>query len=285
MGEWAKPDNFFAIFRLTELRYANEFIENGTIKFNTPQSWIDYYNKFGAGRGDQYEGTLAFCNIDDVNRYFELRDKYSSKNVMNNKSRQISYDFAGNRILFKDKRALGLPCFCFYTLKHRIFSCSDLLGDQKITAEIPPSYFRDFSNNLTQEENSKLDKDQQQAIIFIKDYEKFKSRMFKALITLGFEEKEIIINHVVYYDYNKYGKNSWLDFGKNYPEELFIKEKYFIDQSETRIVINSKKKDLVEKLIMNTINIGNMMDIAEVTDKYLYDGMKIEGTVNICEED
>jgi len=28
-----------------------------------------------------------------------------------------------------------------------------------------------------------------------------------------------------------------------------------------------------------------MMDIAEVTDKYLYDGMKIEGTVNICEED
>ncbi|MNW33000.1 hypothetical protein D3C74_99540 [compost metagenome] len=51
MGEWAKPNNFSAAFRLTSSKYADAFVDTGSIKFNTPQSWIDYSKKYGDGRG------------------------------------------------------------------------------------------------------------------------------------------------------------------------------------------------------------------------------------------
>ena len=51
MGVWANPDHFTAVFRLTSSKYAEVFIDKGSIKFNEPQSWIDYSKKYGNGRG------------------------------------------------------------------------------------------------------------------------------------------------------------------------------------------------------------------------------------------
>ena len=83
MGEWARPNDFFVACRLTSSKYADSFLDTGSIKFNTPQSWIDYSKKYGDGRGDGYEGTLVFCKTFLHNiakkKYTPLRLKFFSK--------------------------------------------------------------------------------------------------------------------------------------------------------------------------------------------------------------
>lgn len=147
MGEWAKPNNFSAVLRLTSSKYADLFLDTGSIKFNTPQSWIDYSKKYGDGRGDGYEGTLAFCDSIDVECITDLIQKYESSGILNPNSRPLHKEICGKRLFLKDKRSLMLPCFCVYIMKNSLFSCPDCAGKHRVTADIPASYFRDFSDN------------------------------------------------------------------------------------------------------------------------------------------
>lgn len=116
MGEWAKPNNFSAVFRLTSSKYADSFIETGSIKFNNPQSWIDYSQEYGDGRGDRNEGTLAFCDSLDLERRSELTQKYESS-ILNPNTRPLHKEICERRLFLKDKRSLKLPCFCVLVLE------------------------------------------------------------------------------------------------------------------------------------------------------------------------
>src|SRR5690625_6076126 len=122
MGEWAKPNDFSIVCRLTSSKYADSFLDTGSIKFNTPQSWIDYSKTYGDGRGDVYEGTLAFCGSLDVERISELIGKYESGCVLNPNSRPLLKEVSGERLFLKDERSLKLPCFCVYIIKNSLFS-------------------------------------------------------------------------------------------------------------------------------------------------------------------
>ena len=149
MGLWANPDHFTAVFRLTSSKYADDFIDKGSIKFNEPQSWIDYSQKYGNGRGDGYEGTIAFCDVLDYRKAIELNQKYNSTCILNPNLRPLTKKAIGRRLLLKDKRSLQLPCFCFYIMKHSLFPCPDNTGKHSVSALISASYFRDFSDNLS----------------------------------------------------------------------------------------------------------------------------------------
>ena len=111
MGEWARPNDFFVACRLTSSKYADSFLDTGSIKFNTPQSWIDYSKKYGNGRWDGYEGTLAFCDSFDFERMSELTGKYESSCVLNPNTRPLHKEIREGRLFLKDKRSLKLPCF------------------------------------------------------------------------------------------------------------------------------------------------------------------------------
>lgn len=50
--KWANPDEFTLAMRCTTVNYANKFIEEGSIKFNTSDSWVKYAITNGEGRGD-----------------------------------------------------------------------------------------------------------------------------------------------------------------------------------------------------------------------------------------
>ena len=39
---WQFPNNILSAFRCTEVQYANEFLKNGSIKFNSPNNWVKY---------------------------------------------------------------------------------------------------------------------------------------------------------------------------------------------------------------------------------------------------
>lgn len=280
MGEWAKPNDFSIVCRLTSSKYADSFLDTGSIKFNTPQSWIDYSKKYGDGRGDGYEGTLAFCGSLDVERISELIGKYESGCVLNPNSRPLLKEVSGERLFLKDERSLKLPCFCVYIMKNSLFPCPDSAGKHKVTAEIPASYFRDFSDNLLPDEVEKLPLEDQPALITIFNFNEFKNRLYKALRKLGLEDTEILLRDVSYFDFEKYGPNGWIDFGKTYPEELLVKNIRFAEQSEARVIIKTMKKEIIKRLIDAPIELGCMRDISQVHKGYLDQGVFVEMIVD-----
>lgn len=71
--KWENPNAFFLTIRCMEKRYADSFIDHGCLKFNTPRSWEEYAEE---GRGDVYEGTLAFYSKTYPFQGL-LKDKYS----------------------------------------------------------------------------------------------------------------------------------------------------------------------------------------------------------------
>jgi hypothetical protein len=259
-------------------------MEKGSIKFNTPQSWVDYSKAHGTGRGDTYEGTIAFCNIFDIAHIVELNQKYSSDNILSENNRSLITEGFGQRLLFKDNRSLQLPCFCVYIMKHSLFSCPDSVGKHKITADIPASYFRDFSDNSTPEDIRKLPLADQPALIIISNFNEFKKRLHNTLSKLGLEESEILIEGVSYFNFEAYGFEGWMDFNQKYPKELFVKSTRFDKQSEARIIIKTTNSEIIKRLHDAPIELGCMNDIAQVHKGYLYEGMHVEMIVDICEE-
>ena len=74
---WGNPDAFSMVLRCTKMRYARTFLNCGQIKFSTPSSWVEYEEKYGDGRGDRLEGTMATFNIWDFENSLPILRKYS----------------------------------------------------------------------------------------------------------------------------------------------------------------------------------------------------------------
>ena len=113
--------------------------------------------------------------------------------------------------------------------------------------------------------------------IIIKNPNLFFEKLRAALLKLGFHQSDIRIGPIEYINkdvpYNVTGAIG---------TELFIKDKRFINQSEVRIVINSKNKVAMNRLnaANNIINIGNLIEITEIHEYYL-EYMIIEKIDNI----
>lgn len=59
MGEWARPNDFFVACRLTSSKYADSFLDTGSIKFNTPNRGLIIPKNMGmAGEMDMKEHWL-----------------------------------------------------------------------------------------------------------------------------------------------------------------------------------------------------------------------------------
>ena len=175
--QWKFPDNFLAAFRCTEVRYAESFIENGIIKFNTPNSWVKYAKEQTEGRGDLLEGTIAAYSNNDIASMIKLNNEYSKYDLIR--------EFVKDKVYLKLKRSMELPCYCFYRLKMDMFQCPGAIGENTIECEIPAKYFRDFSNQMSVEQINTLPPDQRPSIIMIENYNEFQNRVMKALQSLG----------------------------------------------------------------------------------------------------
>lgn len=283
MGDWINPNENVLRIRMTEARFADDFIKYGRIKFSTPQSWIDYSKKHGDGRGDFYEGTLAFCHMYDIEEIVELDKKYDSDNILSANKRPLAKSLYNTRLLYKDERALSLPCYCLYILRIDAFSNPKGIGKQKLTASIDGSYFRDFVDNQTVSQVEARPEGQKPALIIISDFGSFKKRLIETLSGIGVSESDILIQYVAYFDFDKYGDNGWYDFQQQYPKELFIKNKRFDKQSEGRIIINNRKPEVLQRL-QETIDLGCMDDIASVYKGYFPDGITIELSATVFQQ-
>ena len=277
MEEWAKPNDFTVVFRLTTKKYAELFLSEGSVKFSTPQTWIEYANE---GRGDRFEGTFSFAHVQEPDSVMNLKRKYDPTDMLSPLKRPICIENIDDRICFKDTRSLVLPCYCFYILKHSMFECPSKAGKHRISATVPASYFRDFADDMLPEDVLTKNIEDRPSLIAIHDFDKFRERLYNALRKLGLRDSEILMNTVNYHDFEKYGSTGWMDFNTKFPYELFIERKRFEGQSEARVVVNTSDKEIIKKLDKPLL-LGSMTDIAKTVDNYLYDGLDVEMTVTI----
>lgn len=264
--EWEKPNNFFAILRCSNVKYANDLINSGTIMFNCARVWADMERKSGQGQGDLHEGIFASCHpleIDSVLSYMQQYDDVES-------------EFDGKLVHFKRKSVMEMPAYCFYMLKQSLFNCSGKEGIQTLTAEIPGRYFQDFAAKMTKEQVMALDEEKRPALVAISDSDKFINMVKSKLISMGIKESEILVQVITYID----KQNPFYSLLES-PRELFIKDNSFSYQSEGRIVINTRNKSLINRLVGIPIEIGSIKEFSQKSDTYLEQGVLIQMTADV----
>lgn len=271
--QWLNPNSFSLCFRISEEKYAEAFLERGSIKFGTPQKWVDYARTKGTGRGDLFEGATAGFHCLDIEHYSDLQNKYPAD--------QIScLEFDGT-IYVKRTLAMNIPCFCVYVLKNSMFPCPSQDGQNVLCTQIGSKLFTDFAGDITEEKFQSAPKGDRPSIIVIENFAELQNRLESHLLGMGIKKEEIIVNLVHYHDFHMHGKQSWFDLMKPFPHELFLKDAKFAYQSECRFVINSKNDNAMDILRNSVIEIGSLIDIGKIIYDYPYKGMTIDLHTNV----
>ena len=267
-SSWKNPNDLILVLRCTTLEFAKDLVNLGQIKFSTPKSWEQYGKQ---GRGDIYEGTLAYSSKFYPSQYEKLIAKYSNT---------CTYELP-NRILIKNRRDMQLPCICFYGLKTDAFPPPQNEGRNRISTYIDAIYFRDFADNASPAEIAALPPKKQPAIAVIKDWAEFVRRLKAKLNSIGVPDECILVSPVQYFDFTPYSTDdSWVDLNCTPPKELFVKSKQdFEYQNELRIVIDTDDPTILD-LLSNPIEIGNLSDIAAVAEGYHPEGIEVTATFN-----
>ena len=267
-SSWKNPNDLILVLRCTTLEFAKDLVNLGQIKFSTPKSWEQYGKQ---GRGDIYEGTLAYSSKFYPSQYEKLIAKYSNT---------CTYELP-NRILIKNRRDMQLPCICFYGLKTDAFPPPQNEGRNRISTYIDAKYFRDFADNASPAEIAALPPKKQPAIAVIKDWAEFVRRLKAKLNSIGVPDECILVSPVQYFDFTPYSTDdSWVDLNCTPPKELFVKSKQdFESQNELRIVIDTDDPTILD-LLSNPIEIGNLSDIAAVAEGYHPEGIEVTATFN-----
>ncbi|EOC99367.1 hypothetical protein [Caldisalinibacter kiritimatiensis] len=248
------------LFRCTEKKYANSFCTKGTIKLNTPRTWVQHAKDVGLGRGDLLEGAFCSYAIKDIQSFLKFR------NLRNN----LESEFQNGLTYLRSANVIDLPTFCLYGLYDSSFK-ERYFNETKRWAKVSYvkiDYFRDFYKYESREAINLLKEEEQPVFIIIKSPNEFFRRILKFFESIGISNKEILIKPVDYID-----KQQPYLFRGPAPYELFIKDKRFINQSELRIVLNTQNNKVLKGLEEDNfiINIGDLSDITEIHPYYLED--------------
>lgn len=243
-------------------------LEQGVLCFSCAETWANITN---IGQGDPDEGMFARLPRED-SRIAEYEKMYRN-NLLKVEN--------GEFVDLKLKTVMRLPAFCFYSLKIRDVECELKEGVQRVSSTLPADIFKDFANGKTKSEIQLLPQGEQPAFIAVYDTEQFKYSIVKALLNLGVKQNDILPHHVTYVD----RQNREFISQALQPNELFIKDKAFEYQNETRIVVNSRShrlKSLDKPLI---VQIGDMRNFAKICEGYFTDGIRIDYNIDLIRVD
>lgn len=247
------------LFRCTQKKYANDFLK-GKFRFNQPKAWIKIENDGNKGQGDSLEGVCLATNKDDNSEFI--------KNMKKNES--FEWFIKNDMTYFRNKKTIELFCFCLYGLNSNMFTNidDDRFGKEHFIAKVEKEYFSAFAGNITEEDYFKMGENDRPVLLFIQNPHLFFERIRTFFVNLGVPKEDIIISPVEYIDLEKNFVNMVPK-----PYELLLKDSYFSNQSEIRIIINSTSEKLINymKTNNNIIDIGSIEDIVSIYDNYFHD--------------
>ena len=244
---YVKPRNVFnfnfstiLLFRCTKRKYAESFVK-GKIFFNQPKNWIQIEKDGNKGQGDVLEGTFLSAKENDNSNFIKKLKKDSN----------LTHFYENGFVYFRRKKIEELYSICFYGLKDNSFTQKNIEKDGKAhyISRVENSYFTDFSNNITELDYESIEDNEKPVVMFINNPHKLFERVRDALKKIGLSEDEIIISPVEYID-KKVVSISAIP----YPKELLLKDNYYSQQSEIRIIINSSN-DKFMKYMKDKYNI------------------------------
>ena len=172
----------------------------------------------------------------------------------------------------------------YMSLRNSILRSGDILvvksidrfGKEHYYSRIDKGYFSSFSNRVTKEKYNREDENRD-VVIFINNPHLFFEKIRQFFIKLGVGKDNIIISPVQYV--NRQENSVSL---VPYSHELLLKDNYYSNQSEIRIIINSNSDELIQYMNDNNniIDIGDISDIVDIYD-YYFDDLILEKNGNI----
>lgn len=259
--------------RCAKTEYNSNLLTNGSIKFNTPQKWVNDGKEKGDGRGDVEEGMFAKCHESDK----------VTLQILNNKFKipcdEIIVETINHIVYFRRKETMNLPAYCLYYGDLDLFNIKKT-GWQIAKGNITERYFKDFSDNEEQHTNY-LPDDEKSSFVLITDFPKFKERLVKKLLEMGILENELIVEPIYYYNFKINHYLRWFEIDSQAPRELLYKDKKFRHQNEIRFIVNSKNENAMNILRNEVINIGSIADIAQFHQGDFKKGVEVNLKINI----
>ena len=248
-GIWDESVKYFEFMRFTSQKYAKAFIENGSIRFGTPNEWVAYAKKPGM-RGDKKEGTLLSIPENQSYSVAEINRLYGGDGA-------VIQNHENGKLVFRNKRHMDLPGFCFYLLKNKI-------EDEAVEMEqhVSGKMFTDFTKEQSTEDISKLAEEDKPAVIMIYRHDVFLERLERVLFNLGVKKDEIYFSQIKYYEIDNGSISGYRPL-----MELFCKDEPYSYQEEGRIIVNTKDIKVLKRL-RKPISLGNMSDVANLVNWY-----------------
>lgn len=246
------------LFRCTTKKYANDF-QKGRFRFNQPEYWIKEGEKGNIGLGDSLEGIFLTTNSNDNSEFINNLKKNDD----------CEYFTKGCKLYFRKKSIKKLYCFCLYGLNDDSFKekSIDCFGKEHYYSRVDKDYFTSFSRSITKENYNREDEDRN-VVVFINNPHIFFEKIRQFFINLGVSNENVIISPIQYVNHQE--TSCYL---VPYPNELLLKDNYYSNQSEVRIIINSTNSKLIQymKDNNNIIDIGDISDIVDIYDYYFED--------------
>ena len=255
------PEHTYWFVRCLEYKYAKAFIEKGSMKFASLSDWC---KPDGTSRGDILEGVYAsqrgFSPALDAFLKSLRRDSFTFK--------ECGFSF------YKSEEIISFRAHCLYGLNSNNMHMQDVRSQDhqyhqvgKVTKE----YFHNLFPEVKREEYDRLEPDDRPAVLLIRpDF--FIDYVVSGLMAKGVKREEILIRPVSYWDY--YRKPFII--GKD-AEELFSKHISYEEQSEVRIVVDTRRQ-AVRNLFDNNgvIELGQVDDSMATISDFYFDDIVVE---------
>lgn len=251
------PEHTYWFIRCLEYKFAKAFIEKGSMKFACLSDWC---KPDGTSRGDILEGVYA-----------SQRGFNSALDSFLTSLRKEVFSFEeGGFTFYKSKEIISYRAHCLYGLNSNNMHMQDVRSQDhqyhqvgKVTKE----YFHNLFPDVKREDYDRLKPDDRPSVLLIRP-DAFIDYVASKLMGKGVKREEILISPVSYEDY--YRKPFII--GKD-PEELFSKHIFYDEQSEVRIVVDTRRQEVRNLFDKNgIIELGPVEEsIATISDFYFED--------------
>ena len=255
------PEQTHLFLRCLELKYAKAFIEKGSMKFSNPSDW---------------------CKPDKTSRGDILKGSYASQRGFNAEMDRFLRGLRNNPVVVKkkgftfyqSKDVMSYRAHCLYGLHNNSVHMQEQRSQDHqyhLGGQITKEYFRKLFPDVKEREIDSLEPKDRPAVLFIRP-DDFVNFVTTKLMERGVKEDEIIIWPVSYMDY----------FYKPFiigsePEELFSKHISYSEQSEVRIVINTRRKEVSDLFDQHgVIELGPIDESIATLSEFYFNDMVFE---------
>lgn len=255
------PERTHLFLRCLELKYAKAFIEKGSMKFSNPSDWC---KPDKTSRGDILEGSYA------SQRGFNAEMDRFLRGLRNNPVVVKKKGFT----FYQSKDVMSYRAHCLYGLHNNSVHMQEQRSQDHqyhLGGQITKEYFRKLFPDVKEREIDSLEPKDRPAVLFIRP-DDFVNFVTTKLMERGVKEDEIIIWPVSYMDY----------FYKPFiigsePEELFSKHISYSEQSEVRIVINTRRKEVSDLFDQHgVIELGPIDESIATLSEFYFNDMVFE---------